>query len=270
MLQTTDLSIARGPVAVLHGITASFAAGSISVLAGPNGAGKSTLLEALAGDLAPAAGQLLLHGKPLAGFSLHHLAQHRAMLPQRATIAFDFPVSAVVAIGLHPHGLTAQSPGGAALVQAALEAMDLAPFADRPASRLSGGEQQRVHLARCLVQVRAALAAGKSPLLLLDEPTTGLDYRHQYALAAALRELAGCGVAVIASLHDLAFAATLADTVLLLDEGRCIAQGRPADVLTAARIAALYRLDRQTAARLVSPPPGRPAAPAGVPAVAAA
>ena len=246
-LEARDLHVRRGPNPVLSGVSLGFAAGEIVVLAGPNGAGKSTLLDTLSGELHPASGEVLLDGAPLAAIRLDARARRRAVLPQRAGVAFDFTVRPVVEMGLHPHGIAATAPEGRRLTDRAIAEMDLRHLAERPVTRLSGGEQQRAHIARVLVQARAM----EQPLLLLDEPTGGLDYRHQFALADVLRQAARHGATVIVSLHDLALAERIADRLVLLESGRIVADGPPALLLTADRIAALYGLDRQSAAGLV-------------------
>lgn len=232
MLVADELGLARDGRTILSGISARFAPGSLTVLIGPNGAGKSTLLAALAGDLVPASGRLLLDGIPLQRLALAARARRRAMLPQRAGIAFAFPVRALVAMGLYPFAIAPASPRGRALVAGAIAAMDLEPLADRPATAISGGEAQRAQLARVLVQVEAALPDGPPPLLLLDEPAAGLDWRHQFALVRLLRALSARGVAVVVSLHDLPLARALGGEVMLLAEGRVQAKG-PADAVLA-------------------------------------
>lgn len=243
MLVAEDLRLERDGRAILTGVSARFAPGSRTVLVGPNGAGKSTLLAALAGDIAPAHGRLLLDGVPIGRIGLAGRARRRAMLPQRAAIAFAFPVRALVAMGLHPFGIAPDSPAGRALVDGALATLDLEALADRAATALSGGEAQRAHLARVLVQVEAARAAGPPPLLLLDEPATGLDWRHQFALVRLLRALAERGVAVVASLHDLPIARALGGEVLLLAEGRLQASGPAGSVLVPPLLARWFGLD---------------------------
>ena len=235
------------PLARNIGVSLGFAAGEITVLAGPNGAGKSTLLDTLSGELHASAGAVLLDGAPLPSIRLDERARRRAVLPQRAGVAFDFTVRQVVEMGLHPHGMASAGTEGQRLTDRAIAEMDLRHLADRPVTRLSGGEQQRAHIARVLVQARAM----EQPLLLLDEPTGGLDYRHQFALAEVLRQAARNGATVIVSLHDLALAERVADRLVLLESGRIVADGPPALLLTADRIAALYGLDRQSAAGLV-------------------
>lgn len=251
MLAAQGLTLAREGRAILSGIDTRIEPGSLTVLVGPNGAGKSTLLAALAGDLAPSGGQLLLDGIPLSALPLADLACRRAMLPQRPGIAFAFPVAALVAMGLHPHGIAPQSPAGRLLVADAIAAMDLGHLADRPATAISGGEAQRAHLARVLVQVEAARQAGHAPILLLDEPATGLDWRHQFALVRCLRRLAGQGVTVVVSLHDLPLARALEGTVLLLAEGRLQASGPAHQLLAPPMLARWFGLD-EAEARLLA------------------
>lgn len=242
MLAAEQLQLVRGGRTILSGLSARFPPGSVTVLVGPNGAGKSTLLAALAGDMAPAHGQLLLDGTSLDRIPLAELARRRAMLTQRASVAFAFPVRALVALGLHPFGIAPESPTGCAMVAGAIATMDLDALADRPATAVSGGEAQRAHLARVLVQVEAALATSLPPLLLLDEPATGLDWRHQFTLASLLRSLAARGVTVIISLHDLPLARALGGEVLMLAEGHMQAMGRADAVLTPPMLARWFGL----------------------------
>ncbi len=251
-VEASGLALARGGRTVLAGLTFVLAPGTVTLVAGPNGAGKSTLLSALAGDLAPAAGVIRMDGLAPARVPLARRARLRAVLPQRPSVAFAFRVRDLVAMGLHPHGLAAGHPPGADIVERALSALDLAGLADRPVPALSGGEESRAHIARVFAQVEGALAGGLRPLLLLDEPTAGLDYRHQFALADRLRALARRGVTVAVSLHDLPLGRRLADRVLLLSGGRLAATGPPDVVLAPGEIARVFGLGPEEAARLAA------------------
>lgn len=246
------LSVARGGRTLLADLSLAFHPGTISVLAGPNGAGKSSLMAVMAGDLAPASGQVRINGQPLHAHALAYWASRRAMLRQQSEIAFGFLVADVVAMGLHPHGIVPESADGRLLVHHALADLDLLALASRPATGLSGGETQRTHIARVLVQARAALAASHANgiLLLLDEPTTGLDYRHQLALVRILKAMADAGATVICSLHDLPLACRLADRLLLLGEGRLMVDVPPS-ALSAGLVARLYGIPESEAARLL-------------------
>lgn len=242
------LSLARGGRTMLTDVNAACPAGSVTVLAGPNGAGKSTLLLALAGELPPTAGSAAFAGSELASLPPPDRALQRAFLSQSSSVSFDFTVREVIALGLHPAGLSAMRGRGAEFVSRAIDEFDLGKMADRPVTRLSGGEQQRVHLARTFTQLRVA---SDPALLLLDEPMNGLDYCHQFALAQLLREEARGGVTVVLTLHDLVMAERLADQILLLGEGTLLAAGPPAVVLRPQRIASAFSLRDDEAAMLL-------------------
>lgn len=251
MIALAGVRIARGRRILIDGLDATPPAGSLVLIAGPNGAGKSTLLDALAGDAAPAAGRILLGGTPIHRLPLAVRAQRRAFLPQRTGIAFGFAVADVVAMGLAPFAI---DPGRArAIVDAAMADADVAHFAGRPATALSGGEQQRVHIARTLAQVEAALASGIAhPLLLLDEPLTGLDYAHQFALMRRFGRAAAAGVQLWLSLHDLALGAAWASHMLLIAAGQPPRFAAPAVLLQPDVIAATFALSPCETARVLA------------------
>jgi iron complex transport system ATP-binding protein len=199
--------------------------GQLVVLAGPNGAGKSTLLQLLTGELAPLHGTVILDGRDLTKWRPDELALRRAVLPQ-STSAPVLTVAETVALGRTPHR-TSEATDDAAVTEA-LNEMGLTPWAGRMLPTLSGGEAQRVHLAR----VRTQLGAGSELYCFLDEPASALDLAHQIALMERLRRWAERGWGVVAVLHDLNLAARFADTVALLRAGRLEAYGPPAEVLT--------------------------------------
>lgn len=218
------LSLTLGRKLVLDRVTTTLEPGSITAICGPNGAGKSSLLSALAGLLKPAAGNMVLDGAPLA--SLHPRQRARALgyLPQTPEIAWDLSVANLVALGRLPHGA-----GGEEAVSRALAAADLAELAGRPVSTLSGGEKGRALLARVL--------AGEPRWIFADEPLAALDLAHQLAMLAALRAEAERGTGVVLVLHDLALAMNHADRVLVLREGRLVADGPPELALCTQNIA---------------------------------
>jgi iron complex transport system ATP-binding protein len=191
-------------------------AGCLAAVLGPNGAGKSTLLQALAG-LLPAEGDVRWRGEALAHIPFLDRARLLAWVGQESHADFGFPVREVVAQGRFAHG----GEGGG--VEEALQAFDLVHIADRPVTRLSGGERRRVFLAR-------ALATG-APIQLWDEPTSHLDVRHGLEVLELANGLRAKGATVLMSLHDLR-AARCFDRVLVLHRGACVAQGAPDDVLT--------------------------------------
>jgi iron complex transport system ATP-binding protein len=250
-LRAADLVVTRGARRVLDGVTLDVLAGQVLVLVGPNGAGKSTLLAALAGELPAASGVVELDGAPLTRWTPTQMAQRRAVLPQTHSVGFGFPAADVVAMGRAPWARTARQADDERLVAAAMTTADVAAFADRPFTALSGGERARVALARVLAQDTATL--------LLDEPTAALDLGHQETVMRLARSRAGHGAAVVVVLHDLAMAAAYADRVAILDAGRLAAVGAPREVLTASLLTGVYRhpvevLDHPvTGAQLVLP-----------------
>jgi heme transport system ATP-binding protein len=183
-----------GPKALIESVSLTVAPGEAVALVGPNGAGKSTLLRVLAGELKPHPGTVALNGRPLAGFPPRELALHRAVLAQSTHVAFPFTVGEVVRMGAGDrHGRVVDG-----LAEQALADVDLSAFHDRIITTLSGGEQQRAHFARVLVQLACGEAAHGPGLLLLDEPTASLDLRHQLDMLEAVGRCARRGIAVVA------------------------------------------------------------------------
>jgi len=232
-LELQDVAVSRGARNILQDVTLAFEAGTVTALVGPNGAGKSTLLAVACGDLPADAGQVLLHGRPLAGFAARALAQERAVMPQEHGIRFAFSVEEVVAMGRLPHRVDALRDH--ALVEAALDATELQALRLRDVQQLSGGEAARTTFARVLAQ--------QTPLLMLDEPTAALDLRHQERTLRSVRALADAGACVVVVLHDLNLAAGHADRIVLLEQGRVAADGTPAAVLTEPTLRRVYQQD---------------------------
>ncbi|GAA3881327.1 heme ABC transporter ATP-binding protein [Streptomyces sedi] len=250
------LAVRLGGRTVLSGIDLAVRAGEVLTLVGPNGAGKSTLLAALAADVAPAEGRLLVDGRPAGEWTPRELAFRRAVLPQAATVSFPFTVAEVVAMGRAPWAGTRREDEDEARVAEAMAATEVAEFADRPFGALSGGERARVALARVLAQHTA--------LLLLDEPTAALDLRHQEQVMRVCREWAEAGRGVVVVLHDLGLAAAWADRVAVLRGGRLAAVGTPEEVFTEGLLGEVYGhrvrvlTDPETGAPLIVPHrPGR-------------
>ncbi len=208
---------------------------------GPNGAEKSTLLKLCAGELAPQAGKITLNQQPLARYTSRQLARLQAVLHQQNTFSFPFRVSELVLMGRYPHYETQPNAHDHLVAEAALDSVGLGHFADRHVTTLSGGEQQRVHLARVLAQLWDAPDA----LLLLDEPTTGLDLLHQQQILTTARHMAERGYAVVAVLHDLNIAAQYAHKMLMLKKGATAAEGTPREVLTTANVEHVFDLPVQ-------------------------
>lgn len=229
-LEADGLSLARGGVRVIEDLSARLERGAITAIVGPNGAGKSSLLLGLAGLLSPDAGELRLDGGQLAAMHLRSRAQLIGYLPQAPDIAWDVSARSLVALGRLPW-----RDRGSAAIEAALTAMDCQGLRDRPVGRLSGGERARVLLARVL--------AGEPGWILADEPLAALDLAHQLALARHLRACAAEGKGVVVVLHDLALAMNHADRVMVLKEGRLIADGPPEAALAPEVIARVWGVE---------------------------
>ena len=230
-ITASGIVVRRGEATLVDGVTLEAQAGEILALVGPNGAGKTTLLGVLAGDNAADEGVVELFGRPLSAWSSVELARRRAVLPQHSDLSFPFSVRDVVSMGRAPWpqaepGLDAQ------IVEESMVSTSVEHLAERSFTSLSGGEQSRVALARVLAQ--------RAPVLLLDEPTASLDLHHQELVLQIARTRAAAGDTVIVVLHDLGSAAAYADQVAVLERGKLIASGPPDDVLTAARLSAVY------------------------------
>jgi len=233
-IEARDLVVRRGAREVLAGASIDVQPGEVVALIGPNGAGKSTLLGAIAGDIAISSGSARVGGLDAASSDLVGLARLRAVVRQGTRVVSQLTVLEVVSLGRAPHG-DMSSASGIGAAQLALEAVGMEGAANRLAAHLSGGEQQRVHLARALAQVVGpALGGHDGPVraaLLLDEPASALDLAHAVALLDLLRTLAAGGLAILVVLHDLDHASRVADRVGVLQEGRLVAIGSPRDVL---------------------------------------
>ena len=236
-LEARSVVVSLGGRPVLGGIDLAVAPGKLVAIVGPNGSGKSTLLRALAGLVTPDTGSVLLGGRSIAGIPAAERARAVAYLPQDRIVHWPLSVEAVVGLGRLPHcgaGSVGAENDRRAVAQA-LRAMDVADFAPRPVTELSGGERARVLLARALAQ-----EAGR---LLADEPTAGLDPAHALSLFAYLARLTQEGRGIAVALHDLSLAARHCDTVLMLMGGKAVACGPPAEVFTPATLALTYGID---------------------------
>lgn len=227
MLELRQMSVFFGTRQVLHAINLEVQAGEVLALIGPNGAGKTTLLRAASGVIPYREGQVFVQGEPIEHLPPVQRARRLAVVPQARNLPLSFTVGQIVLLGRTPYlGWLGQvRPEDAARADWALERVQLQELRQRPMEELSGGEQQRVLLARALAQ--------DTPILLMDEPTTHLDLHHQSVLLNLVRQLAReGGIAVLMALHDLNLASLYADRVALLVQGRLAAQGSPAEVLT--------------------------------------
>jgi iron complex transport system ATP-binding protein len=241
MIIAANLGVRIGDRALLRHAAMTVTPGAFVAIIGPNGAGKSTLLRALAGELHPAEGGVTLDGTPVERLPRLDLARRRAVLPQAVRLAFPMLVEDVVALGRTPHfGAPTMKDDGVA-IQAATARAGIAHLCGRPYDTLSGGEQQRVNLARVFAQIWEREPTGPR-YLLLDEPTAPLDVAQQHHVLRLVREMADAGTGVCAVLHDLNQAALWADTIVAVRDGRCVAAGSPEQVITEETLESIYAL----------------------------
>jgi iron complex transport system ATP-binding protein len=230
MIEAQGVSVAIGGRRIISGIDFEARPGEVVAIVGPNGSGKSTFLKALSGELAYS-GRIAFNGHDLAAMKPVKAATMRAVLPQSTSLGFPFTVREVVKLGLlggRPGALAGEEER---LPERALARVDLDGFGGRFYQELSGGEQQRVQLARVLCQVWAPVLDGKPRYLLLDEPVSSLDIRHQLGIMDIARDFSRRGGGVVAILHDLNLAALYAERIYMMHGGRLAAAGAPAHVL---------------------------------------
>jgi iron complex transport system ATP-binding protein len=232
MLTATDLVFrASGRVLIDH-FSACFEPGRLHLIMGANGAGKSTLIKLLARLLRPDEGRVLYDGGDVARSSERQLAQRRAVLSQAVEVAFSIPVRELVMMGRYPHFGARPGSDDLQISEEVMRFFDVAYMADRSYGTLSGGEKQRVQFARVLAQIWRPLD-GLNRYLFLDEPLTFLDIRHQIDFMEKVRAFASQeDVLVVGVVHDLNLAARFADRLLLLHQGRILADGSTREVLT--------------------------------------
>ncbi|WP_226663641.1 heme ABC transporter ATP-binding protein [Microbulbifer aggregans] len=243
LIQIADLAIhyPRAAEPLLADINLVFHSGEVTALLGPNGSGKTSLLRAVSGEQ-PHSGQITLFGRAQADWyrsqsDQRQLARRYGLLPQHSNLSFAFTCREVVQLGLAPGSLSRLEQGER--IEQFMQRADVWHLRDRLFPSLSGGEKQRVHLARVLAQLSLA-NPGEERVLLLDEPTSALDLKHQHHVLALAREMAGENTAVVAVLHDLNLAARYADRMVMLARGRVQADGHPTELLQPELVERVY------------------------------
>ncbi|QIW16524.1 heme ABC transporter ATP-binding protein [Pasteurellaceae bacterium RH1A] len=238
LLAAQNLSFSLGHQPLLQDINLELAEGKLTVLIGPNGVGKSTLMRLLSGYLAPQAGQVLWKESPLASLSNKELALKRAVMQQQSRLNFPYSVEEVILMGAYHRPAKEVETH----LEAVIEAAQCQPLRHKTYRQLSGGEQQRVQLARALLQLWNEDMQSK--LLFLDEPTSAFDLYHQQHCLRLISQLCQQkGLTACCVLHDLNLASLYADQVILLAEGKIQAQGQPQEVFTQACICRWYQAD---------------------------
>ncbi len=255
-IEVTSLAFSVRHNAMLQQVDARFSAGQIHVILGQNGAGKSTLLRCLSKELTPTAGSIQWHGQPLSSMSYAQLALQRGVLSQSVELSFSFTVEQLVRLGIEVRGHCEQAQY---VIETVLQVCDMQHLQGRDYLTLSGGEQKRAQLARVLAQIwpvdTQIPGAFKGTWLLLDEWTAGLDIKHQQQLGRYFKQWVQQGLGIIMVLHDIPFAAQLADCCLILKSGRVYSQG---DVVTCLTQACLREALEINAHVEISKESGRP------------
>lgn len=232
MIEVKELTYKVGKKYLLESLSFGVKAGEMLAILGANGAGKSTLMKLLCKEITPTAGEILLRGKSLQHYKLPELAKIRAVLAQQNTISISFFVDELVMMGRYPHFDQHPKPEDIEIVRLVMEETGIMHLSGRDYNTLSGGEQQRVQLARVLAQIYDCPDA----CLLLDEPTNGLDLLYQQQIMELARKLADRGYCVICILHDINFASRFADQIMMLKNGKRVAIGTPLEVISCENI----------------------------------
>jgi iron complex transport system ATP-binding protein len=237
MIHVDRLSVHRGARAILRDLRLAFEPQTVIAVLGPNGAGKSTLLGCMAGLLQPSSGSIRIGDVAVDSIPGPQRARMLAFLPQSPEIAWPVDVATLVSLGRIPHRRTASAWENAAAIERAMALTDTARWARRSVAELSGGERARVLLARVF--------ANEPQWILADEPFAGLDPSHQLEAADLLRRFARNGGGVVLTIHDLSLAARIADRVVLLHEGRVIADAPPKIALSSDNLRAVYGVETE-------------------------
>jgi len=237
-LRIKGISFRYDSIQALEDVTFTAVGGEILGIIGPNGSGKTTLLRCINRTLEPQVGVVLIDDRDVTHLSRREIAQQMGLVPQDAAITFPFTVLEAVLMGRHPYRsiLGGETPRDLEIVNEALRLTNTLHLASRPITGLSGGEQQRVIIARALAQ--------EPDVLLLDEPTSHLDINHQLEILELVRRLTKeRGLVTLLTSHDLNLAARYCDRLLMLERGRVYALGTPEEVLTPANIRQVYRVE---------------------------
>ena len=232
MISVQHIRYSTGGRQLLNDISFEINAGELLSIIGANGAGKSTLLKLLCKELTVSSGEIYIRNSAINTYKLSQLARFRSVLAQRNTLSVSFKVHELVTMGRYPHFHQTPTGHDMQIVKKAMEETGITAFANRDYNTLSGGEQQRVQLARVIAQIYDQ----PKGILFLDEPINGLDLLYQQQILQLARDLANRGYCVISILHDINFASQFSDKILILKKGRQVAFGKPHDVINADNI----------------------------------
>lgn len=253
MVEIVGVSYRAGGKLILDDVTARFRRGRFNVILGPNGAGKSSLLKIATGLLQPSDGSVTYDGKMVREFAPSELARTRAVLSQHVELAFPLPVRDVVLMGRYPHYGSSPAARDIEIVERALEVVGMQDRRQQHYPTLSGGEQQKVQLARVLAQIWSYDGTSGHKYLFLDEPTASLDVHYQIHLLDVARDLLGHECTIVAILHDLNVAFHYGNAFFLMDGGRIVKETDDSHELDTGLIERVFRV---TAHRLADPASG--------------
>jgi len=247
MLEIKNINYSIGKKQILSNINLSVFDNELIAIVGPNGAGKSTLLKLISNEIKASSGTLEWNKIAINKYSKNEIAKQRAVLTQNINVSTDFKVSDILLMGRYPYFKKNASINDWNIIEAVSKQTNIGNMLERSYNSLSGGEKQRVQLTRVLIQISSNEIIGlrnshleSSKLLLLDEPLNNLDIKHQLSCLSISKEFSSRGNIVILVLHDLNFASTIADKILLLNHGEIISYGTPSEVLTAENIHQCY------------------------------
>ena len=247
MLEVRNLDFEIGKKRILSDINLTISEKEFIVIVGPNGAGKSTLLKLISNELKPTRGTIHLQQKEVRKYTKNEIAKQRAVLTQNLHVSTDFKASEIVLMGRYPYFKENPSENDWNIIESISKQTGVTDLLNRNYNSLSGGEKQRIQLTRVFIQISSNEILGLknnnnefSKLLLLDEPLNNLDIKHQLSCLSLSKEFASRGNTVIAVLHDLNFASTIADKIILLNHGEIVAFGTPNEVLTVDNIHKCY------------------------------
>lgn len=242
MLKAENLSFRIGGNCLIDNVSLTLNPGEFTMVLGPNGAGKSTLLKLLTGTETPQQGQVWYENQPLKTIPLPTLARQKAVLSQSLSLPFDLSVAEVVMMGRYPYFDLNPTRQDQQIADDCLERVGMTAFTNRAFASLSGGEKQKVHLARVLAQLHRPPADDATKYLFLDEPISALDIHYQHQILSLVRELATQKMVVFVIVHDINLALQYAQKVILMHEGQIYGIGTADDVFTEATIEAVFKL----------------------------
>lgn len=232
MIEVRNISYSVGKKELVSKVNFDVQPGELLAIIGANGAGKSTLLKLLCREIKSKSGEILIRNRPIETYKLDDMAKFRSVLAQSNTISVSFRVQELILMGRYPHFDNHPSEEDVRIVKEVMQETGVMAFANRDYNTLSGGEQQRVQLARVIAQIYDQ----PNGILFLDEPTNGLDILYQQQILSLARSLADRGYCVVSILHDINFASRYAHKVLMLRQGRSIAFGEPREVINCENI----------------------------------